>query len=88
LTQLVEGAELTDKDRQDLRVLIDRLDRKRRGSGNRGREPGNVKGRAMEKLLTLGLVNAASATVLAILVAALGGCWPAGPPRCTVSGCW
>jgi predicted transcriptional regulator len=35
LTQLVEGAELTDKDRQDLRVLIDRLDRKRRGSGNR-----------------------------------------------------
>ena len=35
LTQLVEGAELTAKDRQDLRVLIDRLDRKRRGPGNR-----------------------------------------------------
>jgi len=34
LTQLVEGAELTDQDRKDLRALIDRLDRKRRGSGN------------------------------------------------------
>jgi BlaI family transcriptional regulator, penicillinase repressor len=34
LTQLIAGAELTDKDRKDLRVLIDRLDRKRRGSGN------------------------------------------------------
>jgi BlaI family transcriptional regulator, penicillinase repressor len=32
LTQLVEGGELTAKDRQELRSLIDRLDRKRRGS--------------------------------------------------------
>jgi predicted transcriptional regulator len=29
LTQLVESAELTQKDRKDLRMLIDRLDRKR-----------------------------------------------------------
>ncbi len=35
LTQLVEGAELSARDRKDLRALIDRLDRKRRGSGNR-----------------------------------------------------
>jgi BlaI family transcriptional regulator, penicillinase repressor len=34
LTQLVEGAELTDQDRKDLRALIDRLDGKRRGPGN------------------------------------------------------
>ncbi len=34
LTQLVEGAKLTPRDRKDLRALIDRLDRKRRGSGN------------------------------------------------------
>ena len=34
LTHLVEGAEFTDKDRKDLRVLIDRLDRKRRSPGN------------------------------------------------------
>jgi BlaI family transcriptional regulator, penicillinase repressor len=34
LTQLVAGAELSLKDRQDLRDLIDQLDRKRRGSGN------------------------------------------------------
>ena len=34
LTQLVEGAELTAQDRKDLRALIDRLDCKRRGSGN------------------------------------------------------
>jgi predicted transcriptional regulator len=32
LTQLVAGAELSDQDRKDLRVLIDRLDRKRPGS--------------------------------------------------------
>lgn len=31
LTHLVEGGELTAKDRQELRSLIDRLDRKRRG---------------------------------------------------------
>jgi bla regulator protein blaR1 len=37
-----------------------------------GREPCNVKGRAMERVLTLGLVNAASATVLAILATGLG----------------
>ncbi len=36
LTQLVERAELTAKDRKDLRTLIDRLDRKRRETGNRG----------------------------------------------------
>jgi predicted transcriptional regulator len=30
LTQLVQGAEMTDKDRRELRSLIDRLDRKRR----------------------------------------------------------
>lgn len=34
LTQLVEGSELTEKDRKDLRVLIERLDRKRGGSGS------------------------------------------------------
>jgi BlaI family transcriptional regulator, penicillinase repressor len=34
LTQLVEGAELSDQDRKDLRALIDRLDHKRRGSVN------------------------------------------------------
>ena len=34
LTQLVEGAKLTPRDRKDLRALIDRLDCKRRGSGN------------------------------------------------------
>ncbi len=32
LTQLVESAEMTEKDRKGLRTLIDRLDRKRRDS--------------------------------------------------------
>ncbi len=35
LTQLVENAALTEKDRKDLRALIDRLDGRRRGSSNR-----------------------------------------------------
>jgi BlaI family penicillinase repressor len=34
LTQLVEGGELTVRERKELRSLIDRLDRKRKGTSN------------------------------------------------------
>ncbi len=35
LTHLVQGAGLSEKDRKELRALIDRLDRKRRASTDR-----------------------------------------------------
>ena len=65
LTHLVEGRGLSEKERRELRALVEKLDRKQRLSSQR-------KGSAVETLYRAGLSNAVSATVLAVVVACLG----------------